>query len=245
VPVEVAAGSRYVTYPLIFACLSAVVALRLVVERVAAGYWRWIIGAAAGAWMAASLANVRITIPLWKDDVILHTWAMRQAGPSFWRQANIGLHYFRAGEFDRARDAFAASVALRDDKHSAWVWENLGLTEARLGRLYEALKAFQRAVALEPEVTRFRVSLGRTQRELGDAPAAVQTLRHGLQLLRGAHAADPDQRRLRYELGLSYADIGRTMEAIAQLEAALAIARNTSERRMIEEALATVRQPRQ
>lgn len=241
-PNEVGVGSRYLTFPLIFACLAAPFVIRLTEASLMkhvrhGGVLLWVI---VGAWVLASVANVRVTIPLWRDDVILNSWVIRQGGASFWRYGNLGAHYVLIGDLPRAREAFAAAVKLRDDEHAAWVWDNLGVVEARLGNPARALQAFRRAVELAPENVRSRVHLAMAQRAVGDSKMAVENLEEGLNRIRASGRPDGQEGRLRYELGLAYADLGRPEDAVAQLNVALALARDPQERMAVEGALRSV-----
>ena len=69
-----------------------------------------------GAWALASVANIRVTIPLWNNDLVLNTWVVQQGGASYWRYANIGAYYYRVNDYPRARDALLMALKLREDK---------------------------------------------------------------------------------------------------------------------------------
>ena len=239
---ELWASSRYLTFPLVFACLAIPFALRIaaapLMKHVRHGaVLLWVI---VGAWMLASVANVRVTIPLWKDDVILNSWGIQSGGPTFWRYGNLGARYVQMGDLPRAREAFTAAVKLRDDEQAAWIWENLGIVEVHLGNRPRALQAFQRAVELAPENLKSRTYLAMVQRAVGDSRRAVDNLEDGLNRLRASGRSDGEEGRLRYELGLAYADLGRPEEAIAQLKVALALARDSQERAAIEGSMRSI-----
>ena len=235
-------SSRYLTFPLVFAGLAVPLVIRLtragLVKHVRHG--AVLLYVIAGAWVLASIANVRVTIPLWRDDATLNSWAIQSGGPSFWRYGNLGAHYVVTGDLPRAREAFAAAVELRDDEHAAWVWENLGIVEARLGEPRRALRALERAVELAPENVKSRIHLAMVQRAVGDSEMAVENLENGLSRLRASGRPDRQEGRLRHELGMAYADLQRVEEAIAQLNAALALARDPEERAAVEGTLRSI-----
>jgi hypothetical protein len=239
VPDEIVVADRYLTFPLVFACLSAPFLIRLA----HAGLMRHIgvagalIAMVTGAWLVASAFNVRVTIPLWKDDVALNTWAIRQSGDSFWRYANMGAYYLLAGDYGRAREAFLVSVRLRDDKQTAWIWNNLGTAEAALGNHAEARRAFQRALELGPGEMRSRINIGRLERSTGHPEAAAEVLEQGLHRMRIAGRLVEQEAELRYELALAYWALGRHEDAAVQLNAARARARSSRERQGIDDAL--------
>lgn len=238
VPVEVAVASRYLTFPLIFACLAVpfVVLLADTLLATQPAYRRVFLWIIVLLWLPASVAYVRITIPLWKDDVTVLTWALARA-PTYWRYGRLGGHYLLTGDLPRAREALATAVKLRDDELSAPFWLGLGVVEARLGNSAQALLALRRAAVLAPENTRARFHLALVQRSSGDSAAAVKTLEEALSRIRTSGRPDMPVGQLHYELGLAYADVGRAGEAIAQLNAALARARGPVERKTFEGAL--------
>ena len=238
VPNEVAAGSRYVTFPLIFACLAAPFLIRLaeasLVKHVRHGQaLLWMI---ICAWILGAFTNVRMTIPLWKDDAIMNTWAIQQGGASYWRYANIGAYYLRTGDYGRARDALATAVKLRQDEMTAWVWNNLGIAEAGLGHSAQAMRSYQRALELATDEVRSRINIARLERTMGNPRAAADVLEVGLRHIQ--NSGQPlKEAQLRYELGLAYASLGRSGDAAAQLNAALAFARDTRKHGTFEEIL--------
>ena len=239
VPVEIGVASRYVTFPLLFACLAVPYVLRgaeaLLARQVR--YQRALISLIVGAWILASAANVRGIIPLWNNDAIMNSWAIQQDGPSFWRYANYGIHYFRVGEIQRAREAFRTAVTLRDDQHSAWIWGNLGVLEFHFGNTAEAAKAFQRALELDPKDIPVYYRLGMAQRAMGEIEAAARTLEAGVERIKASGRPHVDEGQIRYGLGIAYRDLGRPDDAIAQLKSAQALARNPEERAAAESAL--------
>jgi hypothetical protein len=242
-PDELAVGSRYLTFPLLFACMAAVLAVRAAAASLVrhAGCRQVLLGAIAAAWMLASVANVRAVIPLWKDDAIMNAWALAEGGPSAWRYANYGVYFVRSGDLRRARDAFATAIGLRDDKQTAWIWDNLGTVEARLGNRQEALRAFHRALELAPDNAGARVRLAMVQRASGSSGAAAANLEQGLKQMSESGRRHPEESRMRYELGLAYEDLGRNADAVSQWKLALVRARRPGERRAIEEAMNKLR----
>lgn len=239
VPTEIVVTTRYLTFPLVFACLAVpfLVPLAVALLKRHVRCARALVGMIAAAWLLASAANVRVTIPLWKDDVVLNTWALSQGGASFWRHANIGAYFLLAGDYGRAREAFATSVRLRDDDQSAWVWNNLGTAEAALGNAGEAMRAFRRALELSSDEMRSRINIGRLERSTGNAQAAVDMLEQGLHRMQASGRRYPQEAELRYELALAYVALGRSTDAAGQLNAARSRARSSREREVIEGAL--------
>lgn len=242
VPDEIAVATRYLTLPLTYACLALPFLLRagasLLMRYTRHAYA--LIGVVMASWMLASVANDRVIIPLWKNDVALNTWAISLGGGNFWRQANIGAHYLMLGEYDQARNATIAAIRLRDDEHSAWVWNNLGLAELALGNRPQAMAAFRRALELGTDGAKSRINIAKLERAAGNVRAAVDVLENGLSPVPSQGRARPHEVQLRYELGLAYAELGRATEAASQFGIALELSRDPRERRVIEDALRSV-----
>lgn len=245
VPIEIGVGSRYVTFPLLFACLAVPFVLRQT-EALLSGQVRYrlaLLALVVGVWILASAANVRAIVPLWNNDAIMNSWAIRQDGPSFWRYANYGIHYLRIGEIHRAREAFLAAVTLRDDKHTAWVWGNIGVLDFHFGNAAQAARAFRRALELDPMDIPVYYRLGMAQQAMGDLKAAARTLEAGVERIRASGRPHREEGQLRYALGIAYRDLGRPDAALAQLKAAQALAQSPQERAAVGEALRGVAPP--
>lgn len=242
IPSEVAAGSRYVTFPMIFACLAVPFVIRLT-ETSLMRYVRqgrallWVV---ASAWILASIANVRVTIPLWSNDGTVNSWVIQQGGASSWRYAGVGVHYMRVGDYNRAREAFIIAIKLRDDKLTAWIWSYLAVAEAALGHLTQAVQAYRRAVELDADDMRARINLSRLELVMGNSRVAVEMLEEALRYIQRPDRIHKQEILIRHELGLSYARLGRASDAAEQLDAALKLARSSRERKTIEQALSSI-----
>lgn len=236
---EIAVGSRYLTFPLILACLAVPFVVHLVGKSLVnyVRYGHALVWMIAGAWLLGSVANVRVTIPLWSDDVVLNTWAIHQGGASFWRYGNLGARYLQIGDYGRSREASAAALKLRDDDQTAWIWNNLGIAEDNLGNATQAMQAFRRALELGTDEIRSRTFLAYVERKTGNVQAAARILEEGLSRIPPNGRFPLQEAQLRYRLGTYYSDLGRPEEAAKQLNSALSLTRNPEQRRIIEEAL--------
>ncbi len=241
-PQEVSIASRYLTFPLIFASLAVPFIVRqtetLLVKHGRA--FRVLLWVVICAWLLASIANIRVTTPLWKDDGTLSSWIMKQGGVSSWRYAGIGSYYLRIGDYSHAREAFTASVKLRDDELAAWIWSDLGVAEAALGHYARAIQAFRRALELGTSEMPTRLNIARLERATGNPRAAADVIEEGLRRISLSGRPDELEARLLQELGLAYSDLGRTVDAVSRLNAALKLARNFQERKDIQESLRSV-----
>ena len=243
---EIWVATRYLTFPLVFICLAGPFGVRVAQAWLGQRYGRArvVLGAIAALWIVASIANVRVTIPLWKDDAVLNSWAIAQAGPSYWRYSNLGLHYLRIDDYQRARAAFAMAAQLRSDRHTAFVWNNLGIVEAGLGDWAQSMAAFHRALELDPEAITPRTNLARLARKGGDLERARALLEEGVRRAPRSAALRKERRELHHELGLTYADSAMPKEAMAQLGAALELSRGPQESGQIRAAMRLVPTPR-
>lgn len=239
---ELWVATRYLTFPLVFICLAGPFGARVgeawLGKRI--GRARVLLGAIIALWIAASVANVRVTIPLWKDDAVLNSWSIAQAGPRYWRYSNLGLHYLRIDDYERAHAAFAMAAKLRPDRHSASVWNNLGIVEVGRGDLPRAIAAFGRALELDPDAITPRTNLARLARRAGDLERARALLEDGARRVPHSAGLRMEKRELHHELGLTYSDLAMPEEATAQLAAALELSRGRQERDAIRAAMRSI-----
>src|SRR5918999_1533350 len=91
---------------------------------------------------------------------------------------NRGIDYYKAQQFDEARDAFSQALALEPD--DAPTNNNLGISLAALGRTYEAIEFLERAIKLQPEFAEALCSLGTQYYNRGDWNKAIEYLRRAV-----------------------------------------------------------------
>lgn len=237
VTTEIGVASRYLTFPLVFACLAAPVLVHAAATALAKRMRiAWVLtGIVAGAWMLGSLANVRVIIPLWKDDAVLNNWAIRQDGPSAWRYANLGAYYVQKGMLPEARDAYLKVTELRPGHHFGWY--ALGSIYAELNKVELAIDALRRGLALNPDNYMNRIRLAVMERARERPAAAIELLEEGLRRPRGQGFDPQFEGRMRLHLGLAYLEVGRTEDAVRQFSAAQALARTPDDRAEVEQAL--------
>jgi tetratricopeptide (TPR) repeat protein len=233
---ELWVSSRYLTFPLVIVCLALPLAVGVAQACLArhVSRSRTLLVAIIAAWLTASILNVRVTIPLWKNEETLGLWALRQGATEYWRYQNLGDYHLRMRKFQQAREAFAAAVKLRGDL--GLIWNQLGLAEALLGNTAEAHRAFRRAVEVDPNIVSARINIAKLELAAGKPQAAAQVLEQAL-----GRTIDPEEDddvgMLYYLLGNAYAAIGRSADAVAALEAAQAYAQNPQDRSTAGEAL--------
>ena len=180
---------------------------------------------------------MRATIPQWRNDLTLNTWAMEQDGPSFWRHASIGFYYLRVRDYQGARDALIAALRIRE---SSWIWNLLGVAEVELNRLVEARKAFRRALDLGTDDARSRWYLADVERRLGSPAVAADILEEGLRNISPGDRVRWKTAQTHYELALSYIALGRTDDAAAALTVALSLSHKPADREHFERTLRSI-----
>jgi len=240
-PREIGVASRYLTFPLVFACLAVPFLVRSADTALAkrVRYGRAFLGLILAVWLLGSAANVRVIIPLWKNDAVMNTWAIRQDGPSSWRYANLGAYYVRQWELAEARNAYLRAIELHPDYHFAWY--ALGAIETSLGNYESAIRAHRRALETNPDDYMNRIRLAVLERSRNRSQTAVELLEEALRRPRDPHFDPQYEGRIRLHLGLAYLDIGRSQEAETQFSAALTLIRDPGDRAAVEQALQAVR----
>jgi tetratricopeptide (TPR) repeat protein len=236
---ELQIASRYLTMPLVFACLAAgTLPEVLAIRRPAALKFFW---GVAAAWLIASAAAVSATLPLWKNEGTLFGSAISRSGPSSWRYLyiNLGAYYLRTGDLPRAREALLNAVKFppRSAALAGIAWYNLGNVEAKLGAAAAAADAFRASLELDPYNVYSRAALAELERSQGRAGAAAALLEEGIERLRAAGRSHPDRGLLHYRLGLAYADLSRRDEAVNELNLALELVKDGPTRASVQEAL--------
>ena len=186
-PREIGVASRYLTFPLVFACLAVPFLVRSADTALAkrVRYGRAFLGLILAVWLLGSAANVRVIIPLWKNDAVMNTWAIRQDGPSSWRYANLGAYYVRQWELAEARNAYLRAIELHPDYHFAWY--ALGAIETSLGNYESAIRAHRRALETNPDDYMNRIRLAVLERSRNRSQTAVELLEEALRRPRDPH----------------------------------------------------------
>jgi tetratricopeptide (TPR) repeat protein len=160
----------------------------------------------------ACLVGVLVTVPHWRDDVALWTWAAARAPRSDVPWTNLAVQAGNAGQAEQALDY--ANRALARNPQSASAHDVAGLALFLLGDHQEAEVAFRTALALEPDDAHLWSNLAGAVREQGRVEEAAQLLTEE------ALARDPTLWSAHLGLGLCYRYAGQPDRAIAPLRAA-------------------------
>lgn len=179
-PLELGGGAfvaeRYLLFPLTLAVLAGAVAWHsLSTEEGTREWgrfgWRAVLPL---CWLVASVATVQLTLPNWRDDLTLWTWAARRAPQSATPPTNLSLEYVRRGAYEVALELAEQGIAL--DSENADSWDNAGLALFHLGQYADAQAAFERAITLQPESALFWNNLAGALREQDQLAEAERVL---------------------------------------------------------------------
>jgi len=93
----------------------------------------------------------------------------------------LGNHYFDAGRFKEAIEAYQKALAL--DSTNTDVWTDLGVMYRRVGQPEKAVEAFDKAIAADPshEIARFNKGIV-LMHDLDEVDAALESWRKLLQI---------------------------------------------------------------
>ncbi len=231
VPLELGGGAfaaeRFLLFPLTLAAL----AVGLLAAH--ARHWAWHWGSLL--WALAAVATVQLTVPHWRSEEALWTWAMRRAPQSATPYTNLALVAINQGR--PAEGMRLAQEALRRNPNDATAQDQLGLALFHLGRYQEAEAAFARAVELAPEDPLFRSNLAGALREQGRLAEAERLL------VEEVLPRAPKLWVAHLNLGLVYLKADRPDLAGQALERALALAPR-AEQPSIRAALEQLQDPR-
>jgi tetratricopeptide (TPR) repeat protein/serine/threonine protein kinase len=144
-----------------------------------------------------------------------------------WRQANVGLALYRAGDFQRAVEALEESLAMNSAWNTAWVYSALAMAWHQLGNSQQAEAALGKAAAARDERVDAMLSSG-----LGDWPAPWWDVVSTELLCKEAHSLlhgspPPDDPRWLVLRGRGLEALGRAEEARDAFDRAFALAPDT------------------
>lgn len=167
-------AERYLLFPLALLVMAVVLLLAPLYEHLSSwDRYAWKL-ALPLLWLAASLAVIQLTLPHWREDLSLWTWAARRAPHSATPPANLSLQYINRGQYERGLQFAQQAIDL--DPQSGNAWDNAGLALFYLERYDEAQAAFERAVELEPNSALYWNNLAGALREQGQLAEAERIL---------------------------------------------------------------------
>jgi Tfp pilus assembly protein PilF/heme exporter protein D len=163
--------------------------------------WRRAAAGLTAALALVGLAGVLVTVPHWRDDVALWTWASQRAPRSDLPWVNLAVQAGNRGQAEQALEY--ANRALTHNPSNASAHDTAGLALFRLGDYAGAERAFRNGLALEPEDAHLWSNLAGAMREQGRLEEASHVL------IDQALARDPTLWTAHLGLGLCHLTAGR------------------------------------
>ncbi len=111
------------------------------------------------------------------------------------RHFNLGIAYFKAGQFTDAIGAFEKAIELKADYKEAFY--NLGLAQQKAGQTSNAIKSFKRATELDPKYADAHGALG-------GAYQKIKSTRNAIRSYQAAIRINGKKATWHYNLGILY-----------------------------------------
>jgi len=158
-----------------------------------------------------SVANIRVTIPLWNNNASLWAWAVTKQPESFLAHSNLSAFFYSEGRFEESMDEGQKALNLNPNFPSGWI--AVGNALMGMGRYKEALPYQLMAVKMAPEWLDLVSLPARTLMKLGRYAEAEQ-------LLLSAHEKSKRNRPVNLGLTVLYQKTGRQKLADQHFELA-------------------------
>jgi len=174
------------------------------------GPWaRRILSTATVGIVAAFAFATHVQSGMWKDDLTLFSRMVLTSPDSGMVHCNLGLAYYRLGEYRRAREEFQEAIQVTPSY--ALAHNNLAAGYEREGRLSDALRSYEAAMRLAPFQVEPRINAASLRVRLGDVA-------RGLELLRKLAESHPRYPPALYAYAEALDRVGRRGEALPFLE---------------------------
>ena len=134
---------RYLTLPLAFMALGVALPVARAAARASfkGSVFVW---TGVACWIVLAMANVLITVPLWRTDFTLWSWVVQRNPESFIARHNLAGAYLSAGEYEKASE-LNRDLLRRHPGHYLPLM-NLGIQAIRENRLDEAIAYMEQAI---------------------------------------------------------------------------------------------------
>ena len=166
------------------------------------------VAAVAAAWIVAVAALTWYQVQIWRDTETLWHYAVDAEPTCAICQNNLGLAYYKKGEYAFAKARYEQAIALRPDRMRSH--GNLGLVLQSLGDYEGAMRHLDLAVKYYPSDPDILTNMGVT---LINQRRYAEALPH----LERAHRIDPDHVPGLVNLGVALIDTGRADQALPHL----------------------------
>ena len=237
-PLELAGSAfiseRFAYIPSFFFLAAAGATIASLARHIPAGsVRRYVAATLAGVFAAACLFSTLITIPHWRNDVALWTWASQRTPQSDLPWVNLGVQAGNRGEAELALDYANRALAIDSDKTTAH--DTAGLALFLLGDYAGAETAFRTALEPDPSNAHVLSNLAGAVREQGRVEEASHIL------VDRALPLDPTMWTAHLGLGLCHLATGRPDLAVEPFRRAVYYQPQTSEtwERLIEALVAS------
>jgi tetratricopeptide (TPR) repeat protein len=169
-------------------------------------------------WAVLCVFIIRTTLPLWKDDPTLWSWAAIKAPQSTVAQNNLASTLLDLKRYTAARDAAHRAIEL--DPEAAMSWDTYGVALLGLGQKQEGKAALQKATRLDPGEPRHWYQLALVFMNEGKFKKAEVILKTKVL------ARDPNNTSALINLAITYRERGNKMQARIYFRKARALARD-------------------
>lgn len=182
--------------------------------------WRVAASSVAFVWVLLSVINIRVTLPLWANDVALWQWALRVNPDSVVAKDHLLTAYLNVKDYRRAHDLAESIIASRIDCPTCILNAAIvALAEKDASRASEALQLLRDETRFASDPQFFRVYVFATGQLLelqGDLEGAENAYR-------AAMAMDPLEATAPNALALLLLKKGDIVNARAVMESTLAL----------------------
>ncbi len=190
--------------------------------------------------LIANIVNVRITIPLWRDDLSLWTWGSTHSPDSMFALSNLGSVYFENKQYPKALELGLKTAKLRPEFYAGYRLAGKALLE--LGEKQDGLAFLQLAVA----------RLGATPSaetyiDLADAYMQLGQYKKAEEILLPLSTKEPMNRNLNLLLGIYYSRLGDHVladQAFEKSQLFYTTEVQTARKKMYDEVLASNKYPK-
>jgi len=172
------------------------------------------------AWLALCIVNIRVTLPLWTDEIKLWTWVLQRYPTFDLAQSHLLTAYGQAG--DRAHAREIADLLIAQQPRCTDCMLNvaaLAVEDADVPRLQAALENVRQTLDATPNKRAWQaylIAVGQLREMQGDAQEAVNAYQEAIRV-------EPLDPMARMDLALLQARQGYTAEARRNMDMALTL----------------------